>query len=51
MPMTYFIFLARGSVLLFFFFLAAHVGSELGRTLGLSGTAAESIGVRSRCKT
>lgn len=48
MPTTDSIFLARGSSS---FFLAAHVGSELGRSLGLSGTAAEFIGVRSQCKT
>lgn len=48
MPMTYLIFLARGSSS---FFLPAHVGSELGRSLGLSGTAAEFIGARSQCKT
>lgn len=48
MPMTYLIFLAGGSGS---FFLPAHVGSELGRSLGLSGTAAEFIGARSQCKT
>lgn len=35
----------------FFFLLPAHVGSELGRSLGLSSTAAEFIGARSWCKT
>lgn len=44
MPMTYLIFLATGSC-----FFSAHVGSELGRGLGLSGTAAEVIAARSRC--
>lgn len=48
MPVTYLIFLARGSGS---FFLPAHVGSELGRSLGLSGTAAEFIGARSQCTT
>lgn len=48
MPMTYLILLARGSGSLF---LPAHVGSELGRSRGLSGTAAEFIGARSQSKT
>lgn len=47
MPLTYLIFLARGSGS---FFLSAHVGSELGRSLGLSGTAAEFIGAMSQSK-
>lgn len=46
MPMTYLIFLATGSC-----FFSAHVGSELGRGLGFSGTAAEVIAARSHCKT
>ena len=47
MPMTYLIYFGKGKC---FFFLPAHVGSELGRSLGLFGTAAEVIGARSQCK-